>query len=348
MLVNGIDEIAAHQQSDSSGWLSSDREQYYAPKTFSYDYLILDEAHRIKNPSAKISHAVRALDCKHRLLLTGTAVQNNLRELWSLLDFTHSGRLLGSQKTFLMQYEKPILRSRERDASNAERLHGTLMADSLNKIIEPFILRRTKQDTLSAFSKQKMPQKNEIVVWLYLSNLQETIYRSFLSLDHVKELLFCGNTKRSPLVELTILKKLCDHPRLLSTEQCANLGLDVSASLPGSEIRASSSRVLLEESGKIDFVVRLLEHFQRVALESGESPHRTLIFSQSLRLLNMTEVAILEINKEPNRPPELPKHRILRLDGRSKQLEERNAILDKFKKDLTYTVMLLTTQVKLI
>ncbi|KAM7542613.1 hypothetical protein Aperf_G00000006586 [Anoplocephala perfoliata] len=344
-LMNGIDEIATHHQFGSSGWLSSNREQYYTTKTFSYDYLILDEAHRIKNRSTKISQAVRALDCKHRLLLTGTAVQNNLRELWSLLDFTHSGHLLGSQKTFLMQYEKPIIRSRERDASNAERLHGTLMANSLTKIIEPFVLRRTKQDTLSAFSKQKIPQKNEIVVWLYLSSLQEAIYRNFLNLDHVKELLFCGSTKRSPLVELTILKKLCDHPRLLSTEQCVNLGLDVSQSLPGSDIRAPSYRVLLEESGKIDFVVRLLEHFQREALQSGESPHRTLIFSQSLRLLNMTEAAILGMNKEPNRPPELPKHRILRLDGRLKKLEERNAVLEKFKEDLRYTVMLLTTQV---
>ncbi|VUZ56500.1 unnamed protein product [Hymenolepis diminuta] len=189
-----------------------------------------------------------------------------------------------------------------------------------------------------------MPQKNEFVVWLYLSNLQETIYRNFLKLEHVKGLLF-GNTTRSPLVELTILKKLCDHPRLLSTEQCANLGLDVSKTLPGSDIQVPSYTTLLEESGKIDFTVRLLEQFQVESLGTGKSAHRTLIFSQSLRLLDMTEAAILGINKEPSRPRELPKHKILRLDGRLKKLEERNEVLNRFAEDLSYNVMLLTTQV---
>ncbi|KAM3176260.1 hypothetical protein ACTXT7_006870 [Hymenolepis weldensis] len=343
MFTSGAEEIASQQSVESTGWLSSNREKYYT-QTFAYDYVILDEAHRIKNPSAKISQAVRHLDCKHRLLLTGTAIQNSLRELWSLFDFTHSGRLLGGQQTFMLQYGKPILRSRERDASNAERLHGNLMAESLNKMIAPFILRRTKQDTLSVQAKQKMPQKNEFVVWLYLSNLQETIYRNFLKLEHVKGLLF-GNTTRSPLVELTILKKLCDHPRLLSTEQCANLGLDVSKTLPGSEIQVPSYTTLLEESGKIGFTVRLLEQFQIESLGTGESAHRTLIFSQSLRLLDMTEAAILGINREPSRPHELPKHRILRLDGRLKKMEERNEVLNRFAEDPSYNVMLLTTQV---
>ncbi|VDO03198.1 unnamed protein product [Rodentolepis nana] len=341
MFTSGAEDIASHQNVESTGWLSSNRERYYK-QTFAYDYVILDEAHRIKNPSAKISQAVRLLDCKHRLLLTGTAIQNNLRELWSLFDFTHAGRLLGGQQTFMLQYGKPILRSRERDASNAERLHGNLMAESLNKMIAPFILRRTKQDTLS--DNQQMPQKNELVVWLYLSNLQETIYRSFLKLEHVKSLLF-GNTTRSPLVELTILKKLCDHPRLLSTEQCANLGLDVSKTLPGSEIQVPSFKTLLEESGKIGFTVQLLEQFQIESLETGKPAHRTLIFSQSLRLLDMTEAAILEVNRVPSRPRDLPKHKILRLDGRLKKLQERNEILSRFAEDLSYTVMLLTTQV---
>ncbi|EUB61552.1 DNA excision repair protein ERCC-6-like protein [Echinococcus granulosus] len=346
MLVSGIQVIAADQhyhQTEPSTWLSSSDPQFYA-RAFTYDYIILDEAHRIKNPSTQVAKAVRTLNCHHRLLLTGTAVQNNLRELWSLFDFTHAGCLLGSQKTFLLQYEKPILRSRERDASAAERLHGNLMAESLNKIIGPFLLRRTKKDTLTVFTRSAMPCKNEIVVWVYLSSLQEHIYRSFLKLDHVKEFLFGGNTRRSPLVELTILKKLCDHPRLLSAHQCANLGLDVSKALPGSEILAPSHKVLLQESGKMAFVVRLLEHFQEEALRTGEPAHRTLIFSQSLRLLNMMEAAILGLNGQPGRSSELPLHRILRLDGQLKP-DERVAVLKEFADDLSYTAMLLTTQV---
>lgn len=218
------------------------------------------------------------------------------------------------------------------------------MAESLNKIIEPFILRRTKKDTLTALSKGAMPRKNEIVVWVYLSRLQEYIYRSFLKLDHVKELLFGGNVQRSPLVELTILKKLCDHPRLLSTQQCANLGLDVSKALPGSEIRAPSYKVILQESGKMAFVVRLLEHFQEEALRTGKPAHRTLIFSQSLQLLDMVEASILGLNMDSSRSTELPMHRVLRLDGRLKP-DERVAVLKRFADDRSYTAMLLTTQV---
>ncbi len=354
MLVSGIQDIGADQSGKSSTpWRSAagpnQVDIYGGASSFTYDYVILDEAHRIKNTSTKIAKAVRALSSEHRLLLTGTAVQNNLRELWSLFDFTHAGRLLGTQKTFLTEYEKPIMRSRERDASGAERLHGKLMADSLHKMISPYILRRTKADSLKHLSatdgSRRMPRKNEIVVWVYLSPLQETIYRDFLKLDHVKELLF-GATKRSPLVELTILKKLCDHPRLLSTDQCANLGLDVSEALPGSEIRAPSRMALLKESGKLAFLVRLLEQFQQEALETGKPAHRTLVFSQSLRLLNMAEAAIIGRNEAPGRPRELPKHRILRLDGRLKKLQERLSILEDFAADKSYTAMLLTTQVK--
>ncbi|VDN15813.1 unnamed protein product, partial [Dibothriocephalus latus] len=362
----GVRDLAVNQNTAIGTWRSKftddnlSTDLNFHGETFTWDYLVLDEAHKIKNPSTKAAKAVRALGSNHRLLLTGTAVQNNLRELWSLYDFTHRGQLLGSQKTFLSQYEKPITRSRERDATSAERLHGKLMADSLYKMIEPYFLRRTKADVLfntpaeqaatepqGRSQKGTLPRKNEIVVWLYLSRLQESIYRDFLKLDHVKELLF-GTTKRSPLVELTILKKLCDHPRLLSTDQCANLGLDVSRALPArggaTEIRVPSSEQLLQESGKLSFLARLLEQFQVEAVESGRPAHRTLVFSQSLRLLDMAELVILDINKSNERHG-LPKHRVLRLDGRLKKLSERYDVLEQFDRDPSYTVMLLTTQV---
>ncbi|KAL7062266.1 hypothetical protein AAHC03_0640 [Spirometra sp. Aus1] len=368
-LAAGVRDLAVNQNAATGTWRSKltddnlSTDLHFHGETFTWDYLVLDEAHKIKNPSTKAAKAVRALSSKHRILLTGTAVQNNLRELWSLYDFTHRGQLLGSQKTFLLQYEKPITRSRERDATAAERLHGKLMADSLYKMIEPYFLRRTKSDVLTGTptetvasstkepleqnQKGKLPRKNEIVVWLYLSPLQESIYRDFLKLDHVKELLF-GTTKRSPLVELTILKKLCDHPRLLSTDQCANLGLDVSRALPArngtTEIRVPSSERLLQESGKLSFLVRLLERFQVEAVEKGRPAHRTLVFSQSLRLLDMAELVILDMNKRDVRQ-ELPKHRVLRLDGRLKKLSERVDVLEQFERDPSYTVMLLTTQV---
>ncbi|KAF6777855.1 hypothetical protein AHF37_03062 [Paragonimus kellicotti] len=147
-------------------------------REFTWNYVILDEAHKIKNPSAKTTKGVLSLTAKHRILLTGTAVQNNLRELWSLYNCTHSGRLLGRLQTFSVEYEKPITRAREKDASRAERVHGQLMAQSLRRLIDPYFLRRTKAEILPpdkdglhciptdhmVHRPDRMPKKTELVV----------------------------------------------------------------------------------------------------------------------------------------------------------------------------------------
>lgn len=76
----------------------------------SWDYLILDEGHLIKNHNCQISKVIRSLPSEHRLLLSGTPVQNNLVELWTLFDFITKGELFGSQKEFRDVYEKPIVK----------------------------------------------------------------------------------------------------------------------------------------------------------------------------------------------------------------------------------------------
>ncbi|TPP65417.1 DNA excision repair protein ERCC-6 [Fasciola gigantica] len=331
---------------------------------FQWTYLVLDEAHKIKNPAAKTTKAIISISAKHRILLTGTAVQNNLRELWSLYNCTHAGRLLGRMQTFQMEYEKPITRAREKDATRAERAHGSLMAQSLRKLIDPYFLRRTKTDVLSTVDKssdqletsisqlaglqlnERMPKKTELVVWLYLRKIQERSYRDFLQLDQVKELLL-QSTRRSPLIELVILKKLCDHPRLLSRDQCLSLNLEVNQS-PGvqfSKFHLPSATQLMEESGKLYFLSTLMNSFLSDAEQNAPYPPRTLIFSQSLRLLDMTEKVILALNKRPENVEKSRFHRVLRLDGSLSKVEERMRVIQQFERDRSYTVMLLTTQV---
>ena len=73
------------------------------------DYMILDEGHKIKNPT-KTSKGVHAIPAHNRIILTGTPVQNNLKELWALFDFVHQGSLLGTQRTFKMEFDNPITR----------------------------------------------------------------------------------------------------------------------------------------------------------------------------------------------------------------------------------------------
>ncbi|VDQ04993.1 unnamed protein product [Trichobilharzia regenti] len=349
-------------------------------KEFHWTYLILDEGHKVKNPSSKTTKAAQAIYAKHCILLTGTAVQNNLKELWSLFNVTHRGRLLGTQKTFSIEYDKPISRGREKDASKAEKVHGQLMSESLRKIIDPYFLRRTKSDVLSKKynmnaivpMKNEMPRKTEIVLWIYLSTIQENTYRDFLQLDHVKELLM-QRTTRSPLMELIILKKVCDHPRLLSTEQCLNLNLhhdddDSTVGQSGQrdsypidkvtsdKIHFPPAKQLIKESGKFLFLHCLMKQFlKELQINPQKDSPRTLIFSQSLKFLDMAEKVILDIhcpvnNDQSSNPSgNFPtRHRVLRLDGRTSKVCDRLSLINKFQNDTSYTVMLLTTQVSVV
>ncbi|KAF8566253.1 hypothetical protein P879_08392 [Paragonimus westermani] len=329
-------------------------------RDFTWNYVILDEAHKIKNPSAKTTKGVLSLTAEHRILLTGTAVQNNLRELWSLYNCTHSGRLLGRLQTFSVEYEKPITRAREKDASRAERVHGQLMAQSLRRLIDPYFLRRTKAEVLPSNKNglhciptdhmshrpERMPKKTELVVWLYLRDIQERSYRDFLQLDQVKALLV-GSDRRSPLMELIILKKLCDHPRLLSPDQCANLNLKITEAQvePYTKRILPSASQLADESGKLMFLSLLMNSFLHETPSEGRSPPRTLIFSQSLRFLDMAEKVILHLNNRPENLSQSLMHRVLRLDGRLNKVEERLELIRLFERDPSYTVMLLTVQV---
>ncbi|KAJ7329340.1 hypothetical protein JRQ81_015514 [Phrynocephalus forsythii] len=322
-------------------------------ESFVWDYIILDEAHKIKTPSAKTTKSVYAIPAKNRILLTGTPVQNNLRELWSLFDFACQGALLGTAKTFRMEYENPITKAREKDATPGEKALGLKISENLMSIIQPYFLRRSKDEILKlkseghhgppgmerdyvALEMPSLPRKNDFIVWVYLAPMQEEIYRNFLSLDHIKELLM---TTRSPLAELTILKKLCDHPRLLSAQACIQLGLEVSdyseptdegegtGSSMSQAIKKVSSQTLIEESGKLTFLVALLEKLQ-------EEGHQTLVFSQSRKMLDIIEHILTQRG-----------FRVMRIDGTVTCLAEREKRVGDFQKNKGYSVFLLTTQV---
>ncbi|XP_074924796.1 DNA excision repair protein ERCC-6-like [Chelonoidis abingdonii] len=323
-------------------------------REFVWDYIILDEAHKIKSPSAKTTKSVYAIPAKNRILLTGTPVQNNLREMWSLFDFACQGALLGTAKTFKMEYENPITRAREKDATPGEKALGLKISENLMTIIKPHFLRRTKDDIQKKYKsdevKTHLPEdqskniapvmpsltrKNDFIVWVYLAPVQEEIYRNFLSLDHVKEVLM---TTRSPLAELNVLKKLCDHPRLLSARACSQLGLEGGgyseqddnegdAFSGANKIDHLSDEILIQESGKLLFLMGLLERLQ-------EEGHRTLVFSQSRKMLDILERILTHRN-----------FRTMRIDGTVTHLVERERRIGVFQSNKDYSVFLLTTQV---
>ncbi|KAL2768558.1 DNA excision repair protein ERCC-6-like isoform b [Daubentonia madagascariensis] len=321
---------------------------------FVWDYVILDEAHKIKTSSTKSAICARAIPASNRLLLTGTPIQNNLQELWSLFDFACQGSLLGTLKTFKMEYENPITRAREKDATPGEKALGFKISENLTAIIKPYFLRRTKEEVRKKKSSNtevrlseknpdvdatcEMPslsRKNDFIIWIRLVPLQEEIYRKFVSLDHIKELL---TETRSPLAELGVLKKLCDHPRLLSARAChlLNLGTVKFSAQDGNEgedspdmdhIDQITDNTLMEESGKMIFLMDLLKRLQ-------DEGHQTLVFSQSRQILNIIERLL------KNRH-----FKTLRIDGTITHLLEREKRINLFQQNKDYSVFLLTTQV---
>ncbi|XP_022522862.2 DNA excision repair protein ERCC-6-like isoform X2 [Astyanax mexicanus] len=340
MLINNWEQLATYQHQE-----------------FRWDYVILDEAHKIKTSSTKTAKSAHAIPARNRVLLTGTPVQNNLREMWALFDFACQGALLGTAKTFKTEYENPITRAREKDATPGEKTLGLKISQNLMDLIRPYFLRRTKAEVQqkkqnakgtrheeeenkcpNAGDSAEMPsltRKNDLIIWTYLSEVQEDIYQQFISLDHIKALMM---TTRSPLAELTVLKKLCDHPRLLSARAVTQLGLEQGAatdlaaedneneSAAGS-IEHVSDETLLEESGKLRFLVSLLEQLKA-------DQHRTLVFSQSRKMLDIIDRVLRNRN-----------FRLLRVDGTVTQLVERERRITLFQTDRRYSVFLLTTQV---
>ncbi|XP_058147808.1 DNA excision repair protein ERCC-6-like [Dasypus novemcinctus] len=323
-------------------------------QVFVWDYVILDEAHKIKTSSTKSAICARAIPANNRILLTGTPIQNNLQELWSLFDFACQGSLLGTLKTFKMEYENPITRAREKDATPGEKALGFKISENLMAIIKPYFLRRTKEevqkkkpdnpvtrhseDNPDAGAICEMPslsRKNDFIIWIRLAPLQEKIYRKFVSLDHIKVLLM---ETRSPLAELGVLKKLCDHPRLLSARAChlLNLGVlgfssqdenDGKNSSDVDRIDQATDDTLMEESGKMIFLLDLLKRLR-------DEGHQTLVFSQSRQILNIIERLL------KNRH-----FKTLRIDGTITHLLEREKRIHLFQQNKDYSIFLLTTQV---
>jgi len=168
--------------------------------------LVLDEAQAIKNPRAKAGQALRALDARHRLCLTGTPLENHLGELWSLLDFVEPG-LLGDPRQFRRLYRRPV----EKEGDERRRA-------ALARRIAPFLLRRTKDEVTP-----ELPEKVEIEQLVELHPEQRDVYESIRVAMHdkVRAALAARGLERSRVVVLDALLKLrqiCCDPRLVKLD----------------------------------------------------------------------------------------------------------------------------------
>ncbi|XP_043096040.1 probable global transcription activator SNF2L1 isoform X1 [Puntigrus tetrazona] len=219
-------------------------------KKFNWRYLVIDEAHRIKNEKSKLSEIVREFKTTNRLLLTGTPLQNNLHELWSLLNF-----LLPDVFNSASDFDSWF------DTNNC--LGDQKLVERLHAVLRPFLLRRIKAEV-----EKSLPPKKEVKIYLGLSKMQREWYTRILMKD-IDILNSAGKMDKMRLLNILMqLRKCCNHPYLFDGAE------------PGPPYTTDTH--LATNSGKMVVLDKLLPKVQ-------EQGSRVLIFSQMTRMLDILE-----------------------------------------------------------
>lgn len=219
---------------------------------FAWKYLIIDEAHRLKNDASMFSKTVRTFRTSNRLLLTGTPLQNNLHELWALLNFLLPD-IFSSSEQFDEWFDLEI------DDEEAKKD----MISQLHKVLRPFMLRRLKADVAKG-----LPPKTETIIMVGMSKMQKHLYKNLLLRD-LDSITSNSNKNRTAVLNIVMqLRKCCGHPYLF--EGVEDRTLD------------PLGEHLVENCGKLSMVDKLLKRLK-------ERGSRVLIFTQMTRILDILE-----------------------------------------------------------
>ncbi|KAH7038080.1 SNF2 family N-terminal domain-containing protein [Microdochium trichocladiopsis] len=268
-----------------------------------WGYAVLDEGHKIRNPNTAITIYCKELRTPNRVILSGTPMQNNLMELWSLFDFIFPMRL-GTLVDFRNQFEIPIKLGGYANATNLQIMTAQKCAETLKDTISPYLLQRLKVDVAA-----DLPKKSEQVLFCKLTRPQREAYELFLNSGEMSAIL---NKTRQSLYGIDILRKICNHPDLLDPHLRAK---------PDYKWGAAN------KSGKMQVVKALLQMWKRFG-------HKTLLFSQGVQMLNILEDFVKRQDGIS----------YIRMDG-STAIKDRQTLVDRFNKDPTLDLFLLTTKV---
>ncbi|KAJ1353212.1 hypothetical protein KIN20_009804 [Parelaphostrongylus tenuis] len=278
-----------------------------------WHYVVLDEGHKIRNPKAQISEAVKQLHTPCRLILTGTPLQNSLIEIWSLMDFVYAGKL-NSLDTFTEKFAVPITQGGYANATKQQLLTAYKCATVLRDAISPFILRRVKKSVQKSL---ELPEKNEKVLFCELSSEQRRLYLDYLQSRECKSIL---KGRLDAFIGLTILRKLCNHPDLITGGPNRHGDFDESED-------PSKAFGFCDRSGKMRVLFQLLELWQ------ANKKEKVLIFSQSREMLDIIE-----------RKLQNDGYSHLRMDGNT-AIGSRQKKIERFNEDPEIFIFLLTTKV---
>ncbi|PHZ07630.1 uncharacterized protein RHIMIDRAFT_242445 [Rhizopus microsporus ATCC 52813] len=221
-------------------------------KKIKWQYIIIDEAHRIKNENSMLSQLVRILESKNRLLITGTPLQNNLHELWALLNFLLPD-VFSSSEVFDEWFEK--------QGGDQKKV-----VEQLHKVLRPFLLRRIKSDV----EKSLLPKK-ELNVYVRMSPMQRQWYQKILEkdIDAINGVGINKKEGKTRLLNIVMqLRKCCNHPYLFDGAE------------PGPPF--TTDQHLVDNSGKMIVLDKLLK-------KCKAQGSRVLLFSQMSRVLDILE-----------------------------------------------------------
>lgn len=317
-----------------------------------WNYCILDEGHVIKNGKTKLAKAIKSLPANHRLILTGTPIQNNVLELWSLFDFLMPG-FLGTERQFMARYSRPILASRDAKSSSKEQEAGILAMEGLHRQVLPFILRRMKEDVL-----KDLPPKIIQDYYCELSPLQVQLYEDF-SKSRARQSLQDAITKEAAtgnepkpssarqgnpnyshiFQSLQYLRKVCNHPKLVLVPSHPQYE-KISDRLKAENTTLSD----INHAAKLCALKQLLldcgigtQTSNASATEPVVNQHRVLVFCQLKSMLDIVEKDLLRAH--------MPTVTYLRLDGNVPP-NDRHSVVHSFNNDPSIDILLLTTQVR--
>lgn len=268
--------------------------------------LLCDEGHRLKNGESQTFTALNSLNCKRRVILSGTPIQNDLSEYFALLNFANPD-LLGTRLEFRKNFEIPILKGRDADGSELDVAKGSEKLKELGGIVNKLIIRRTN-DILSKY----LPVKYEHVVFCSLSPFQLAIYKHFVSSPDVQKLL--RGVGSQPLKAIGILKKLCNHPDLL----------DLPEDLPGCEKYFPDDYVPKDNRGRGDRESKIHYSGKMAVLDRMLRRIRAETDDKIVLISNYTQT--LDIFEKMCRAR---KYGCFRLDG-TMNVNKRQKLVDKF------------------
>ncbi|KAI9805124.1 MAG: hypothetical protein M1825_000958 [Sarcosagium campestre] len=274
-------------------------------------HMIVDEGHRMKNAQSKLSNTLtQYYTTRYRLILTGTPLQNNLPELWALLNFVLP-TIFKSVKSFDEWFNTPFANTGGQDKMELTEEEQLLVIRRLHKVLRPFLLRRLKKDV-----EKDLPEKSERVVKCRFSALQAKLYKQMMT----DQKIMVGDGKggktgiRGLSNMLMQLRKLCNHPYVFQEVEDQ---INPSRSIDDSIWRTA---------GKFELLDRVLPKFKA-------SGHRVLMFFQMTNIMNIMEDYM-----------RLRSMQYLRLDGTTKS-DDRSDLLKAFNApDSPYFCFLLSTR----